>query len=77
MRRQIFEVLPTTENIHGLYEVLRYENAAQRNEISELEQEIERLKSLVDQLEDKLEGQQAVIDLMNAQMLHSQTNTPS
>jgi len=68
MRKQMFEVLPGSQDLHGLYEILRYENASQRAEIAALESEVERLKELVDRLEDKLDAQQEIIDLYNAEL---------
>ena len=69
MRKQIFEVLPTSEDLHGLYEILRYENSSQRSEIASLESDVERLQELVDKLEDRLDKQQEVIDLLNAELI--------
>lgn len=68
MRKQIFEILPNAEDLHGHYELLRYENASQRAELASLEAEVERLQEVVDKLEEKLDDQQEVIDLLNAEL---------
>ncbi|GAB5377173.1 MAG: hypothetical protein AcusKO_36350 [Acuticoccus sp.] len=69
MRKQIFEILPDGQDLHAHYELLRYENASQRAEIATLEETVERLQGLVDALEDKLDDQQEVIDLLNAELV--------
>ncbi len=69
MRKQIFELLPNSEDLHGHYELLRYENASQRAEIATLEADVERLQELVDKLEERLDDQQEVIDLLNAELV--------
>ena len=69
MRKQIFERLPSSEDLHGHYEILRYENASQRAEIATLEADVERLQALVDTLEERLDDQQEVIDLVNAELV--------
>ncbi|WMS41512.1 hypothetical protein RDV64_15680 [Acuticoccus sp. MNP-M23] len=68
MRKQIFETIPTDDQLPGLYQVLRYENASQRAEISSLESEVERLKAQVDAMEEKLGTQQLVIDDFGAEL---------
>ncbi|MEM8664553.1 MAG: hypothetical protein AAGF49_10585 [Pseudomonadota bacterium] len=69
MRKQMFEVTPSEEDLHGLYEIMRYENASQRAEIVRLENDIDKLRELVDALEEKLDAQQEVIDLYNAELV--------
>lgn len=69
MRKQIFEKLPDGPDLHGHYELLRYENASQRAEIATLEADVARLEELVDRLQEKLDDQQEVIDLLNAELV--------
>lgn len=73
MRKQIFEMLPESEDLHGHYELLRFENASQRAEIASLEADVERLEELIDKLEEKLDDQQEVIDLLNAELVRART----
>ncbi|MEM8552581.1 MAG: hypothetical protein AAGF45_09385 [Pseudomonadota bacterium] len=66
MNKQVFEVLPQPDDLPGLYDILRYENAAQRGEIASLEAQVERSAERVGELEARLDEAQAVIDALSA-----------
>ncbi|MEM9222413.1 MAG: hypothetical protein AAGB11_08425 [Pseudomonadota bacterium] len=74
MPKQIFEVLPKDTDIGGYFNILRYENAAQRSEIENLQSEVQRLMDIVETLEIKLDRQQDIIDLFNAELAQKRSS---
>lgn len=63
---QVFEVLPQPEYIPGLYDLLRYEKATLRAEITQLESDLERSTERLAELELRLDQQQTIIDALTA-----------
>lgn len=66
--KQILERLPETATLEAKFDLLRYENAAQRAQIAKLEAETEALQKTIGEKNRFIETQQEFIDLLNAEI---------
>jgi hypothetical protein len=66
--KQILESLPDNATLEATFDLLRYENAAQRSRISQLEVEVEALAGALQEKNALIESQQEFIDLLNAEL---------
>lgn len=66
--KQILEQLPDSATIEATFDLLRYENAAQRVRIAKLETEIANLSKTVKERNITIRAQQEFIDLLNAEL---------
>jgi hypothetical protein len=66
--KQILERLPGNATLEATFDLLRYENAAQRSRIAQLEGEVEALVDAVREKNALIESQQEFIDLLNAEL---------
>lgn len=69
--KQILERLPDTATLEATFDLLRYENAAQRARIATLEAEMEEIKAAIREKNIRIEAQQEFIDLLNAELYSS------
>lgn len=72
MITQQFEEIPDANRLAMMVDLLRYENASQADQISKLEDEITRLRKLLDRASEDLDKLQQVLDMQNAQTFKSQ-----
>jgi predicted nucleic acid-binding Zn-ribbon protein len=66
--KQILEKLPDAVTLEATFDLLRYENAAQRARIADLEAETETLMETVKNKDAAIAGQQEVIELLTAEL---------
>lgn len=69
--KQILERLPEAATLEATFDLLRYENAAQRARIAALEAEMEKLRAAIREKNARIETQQEFIDLLNAELYSS------
>lgn len=69
--KQILERLPEAATLEATFDLLRYENAAQRARIAALEAEMEKLRATIREKNARIETQQEFIDLLNAELYSS------
>jgi hypothetical protein len=66
--KQILEKLPDAAGLEAAFDLLRYENAAQRSRIAKLEADMKDLMDTIREKDALMETQQEFIDLLNAEL---------